>query len=269
MTYALLLSALAMGFFGSPHCLGMCGGIVTAFGLSMQKVSPTKKRWLISAYHLGRLSSYMALGALAYIVGATLLAPFLVGNGLPRLILGIALAFCGLLMLGLPILSYIERLGLRLWQRLAPLRSRLFPLDSTAKAYSAGLLWGLLPCGMVYGALMVAVGAGTGIENPNILTGMAFMFVFGLGTLPMLLATQSTVGFLQRHIKRFSLRKLSGAVLLLSGMAVAASPLMHTLGGHSNHAHPNNSHTPTQQTTAPNSHTDHTHHAHADSTHHH
>ena len=43
MTWALFLAAFSMGLFGSPHCLGMCGGIVTAFGLSMQHVSDSKK----------------------------------------------------------------------------------------------------------------------------------------------------------------------------------------------------------------------------------
>ncbi|MBE0407779.1 sulfite exporter TauE/SafE family protein, partial [Psychrobacter sp. FME6] len=55
MTMGLLIAALLMGFFGSPHCLGMCGGIVAAFGLSMKDISPAKKRGLIATYHLGRL----------------------------------------------------------------------------------------------------------------------------------------------------------------------------------------------------------------------
>ena len=58
MTWALFLAAFSMGLFGSPHCLGMCGGIVTAFGLSMQQVSDSKKNGLILTYHLGRLISY-------------------------------------------------------------------------------------------------------------------------------------------------------------------------------------------------------------------
>ncbi len=53
MTLAMLLMALGMGFFGSPHCLGMCGGIVTAFGLSMQNLTQSKKTMLMLTYHLG------------------------------------------------------------------------------------------------------------------------------------------------------------------------------------------------------------------------
>ena len=48
MTIALLVAALLMGFFGSPHCLGMCGGLVTAFGLSMKEATPDKRRRLVA-----------------------------------------------------------------------------------------------------------------------------------------------------------------------------------------------------------------------------
>ncbi|MBO6198540.1 MAG: sulfite exporter TauE/SafE family protein, partial [Psychrobacter sp.] len=51
MTTALLVAALLMGFLGSPHCLGMCGGLVAAFSLSMKDVSPAKRRALIATYH--------------------------------------------------------------------------------------------------------------------------------------------------------------------------------------------------------------------------
>lgn len=243
LSYTLLLGALAMGFFGSPHCLGMCGGIVTAFGLSMNGLSSTKKRQLIVSYHLGRLTSYMLLGLIASILGAAVLAPFLVGNGTPRIVLGAALALCGLMMLGLPILNQLERVGLGLWQRLAPMRSHLFPLNTLPRAYGAGLLWGFLPCGLVYGALMVAVGASTGGIS-ELWLGMLFMLFFGLGTLPMLLATQSVTLWLQAHIQRFSLRKMSGAIMLLSGIAIGIHPIMHM---HASHAHHSSIHHPDAQ----------------------
>lgn len=87
MSLTLLLAALSMGFFGSPHCLGMCGGIVTAFGMSMQGVSPSKKSALVATYHFGRLLSYSLLGIFASTLGMLVLAPFL-HNSLPRLLLG-------------------------------------------------------------------------------------------------------------------------------------------------------------------------------------
>lgn len=228
MTIALLAAALLMGFFGSPHCLGMCGGLVTAFGLSMKDVSPAKRRALVATYHLGRLTSYALLGLIAGLIGVTVLAPLMQGNSMPRILLGLVLVFVGVTMLGAPFLTKLERFGMRFWQYLSPLRQKVFPLNTFPRALTAGLLWGFLPCGLVYGALLIAVVA----HDP--LSGAALMFVFGLGTIPMLVATHETVGWLRDKIGRFRLRQLNGAVMVISGLAVAVVPMvmanMH--GGH-------------------------------------
>lgn len=259
----LLLSAgFAMGLLGSPHCLGMCGGIVSAFGISMRDVPSHKKAWLIATYHTGRLISYMALGAVAATVGATVLAPFMTNNSLPRMLLGFAIIFAALLMLGLPVLKNIEKLGLGLWAKLAPVRTKVFPLTTLPKAMGAGLLWGLLPCGLVYGAIGVAVATGANGEPASIGTGMLFMLAFGLGTLPMLVATQTVVGVLQRTIKKFSLRKASGVLMLLSGLFVAIPAMTHNHHGHHNHNHGNHSHNESShnaQSHTKHNHTEHNH----------
>ncbi len=237
MNGALLLAGLSMGFLGSPHCLGMCGGIVSAFGISMQGVSDTKKAMLIGVYHVGRLISYMVLGAVASSVGMAIFAPLIENKAIPRIVVGVALVFVALLMLGLPMLTHLEKLGLKLWQVLSPIRSKLFPLITFPKALGAGFLWGFLPCGMVYGAVAIAIGAGTagGSWASNAGFGALFMMVFGLGTIPMLIATQSVVIWLQTHIKKFSLRQVSGVIMLLSGLAVAVPPLMHSNQVHGSH----------------------------------
>ena len=226
MTWALLLAAFSMGFFGSPHCLGMCGGIVTAFGLSMQHVSEGKKNALILTYHVGRLLSYSLLGVVAGLVGMTLLQPMM-GNNIPRVLLGAVLVLIGLSMFGLPFFNQLEKLGMKFWQVLAPIRTKVFPIDSFGKALLAGLLWGFLPCGLVYGALLMA------IAGHDVLTGALMMFVFGLGTMPMLIATQKTVGLLQNRIKTLKLRQLNGILMVISGLAVVFLPMMmHSMGGH-------------------------------------
>ena len=234
MTWALFLAAFSMGLFGSPHCLGMCGGIVTAFGLSMQHVSDSKKNGLILTYHLGRLISYSLLGLIASLVGVAIFQSIM-SNSAPRIVLGAVLVLIGLAMLGLPLFNQLEKVGMRFWQSLAPLRKKVFPIDSFGKALFAGLLWGFLPCGLVYGALMMA------IAGNNITTGAALMFVFGLGTMPMLIATQKTVGMLQSNIKHFRLRQINGVIMLLSGLAVIFIPMMmhhnHNQGSHSHASH--------------------------------
>ena len=232
MTWALFLAAFSMGLFGSPHCLGMCGGIVTAFGLSMQHVSDSKKNGLILTYHVGRLISYSLLGLIASFVGVAIFQSIM-SNSAPRIVLGAVLVLIGLAMLGLPLFNQLEKVGMRFWQSLAPIRKKVFPIDSFGKALFAGLLWGFLPCGLVYGALMMA------IAGNNITTGAALMFVFGLGTMPMLIATQKTVGMLQSNIKHFRLRQINGVIMLLSGLAVIFIPMamkaMHGNGSQMNH----------------------------------
>ena len=239
MTWALFLAAFSMGLFGSPHCLGMCGGIVTAFGLSMQHVSDSKKNGLILTYHLGRLISYSLLGLIASLVGVAIFQSIM-SNSAPRIVLGAVLVLIGLAMLGLPLFNQLEKVGMRFWQSLAPIRKKVFPIDSFGKALFAGLLWGFLPCGLVYGALMMA------IAGNNITTGAALMFVFGLGTMPMLIATQKTVGMLQSNIKHFRLRQINGVIMLLSGLAVIFIPMMmhhnHSQGSHSQSSHSHASH---------------------------
>lgn len=237
MTVALIIAALLMGFFGSPHCLGMCGGLVTAFGLSMQNISPAKRRALVFTYHVGRLTSYAILGLIAGLIGTTVLAPIMHSSA-PRVLLGLVLVFIGMAMLGLPFLNHLEKVGMRFWQWLSPLRQKVFPLTTFPRALAAGLLWGFLPCGLVYGALSMAV------VGHNMSTGAILMFAFGLGTVPMLVATQETVSWLYQQIGKFRLRQLNGAIMMLSGVAVIAVPIaMHSLhGGHHHHGHGSEEH---------------------------
>lgn len=231
MSMTLLIPALLMGFLGSPHCIGMCGGIVTAFGISMKSLSPKKRGVLIATYHTGRIMSYMGFGLFASLFGQEVLAPFLTNNALPRIVLGLALVFASLLMLGVPFLNRLEKLGLGVWNALAPIRQKVLPMDSIPKALSAGLLWGLLPCGLVYGALVMAmsVAATSSISG----MGVLFMMAFGIGTLPMLVLTGTALSWLQSKVKAFNLRKFSGAVMLVSGLFVMLSPtVMHLMHGH-------------------------------------
>lgn len=238
MTTTLFLSALAMGFLGSPHCLGMCGGIVTAFGLSM---SDGNKKLLTLVYHLGRLTSYALLGGLAGMIGLAVLAPFLNADS-ARILLASSLVLAGAIMLGLPILNQLEKIGLKFWQTLAPLRRRLFPLNTVPRAFGAGLLWGFLPCGLVYGALGVAVSIGASSQHSaiNVANSALFMLIFGLGTIPMLVATQSVIAFINERIARFSVRKMSGAFLIVFGLFVFAMPLLHNHDHAHSHGHTDN-----------------------------
>ena len=194
-------------------------------------------------YEKYRLGSYTILGLLVAALGKHILAPLMANSALPKYLLGGALVFAALLMLGLPVLNRLEKAGLRFWNTLAPLRAKVLPMDSLPKALIAGLLWGFLPCGLVYGALGVALGLAS--DSQVGLTATTFMVFFWLGTLPMLLATGTVIAWLKSEILAFDLREFSGVVRLISGLAIAFSmPIMHKLhGDHAEHGHHHHYHT--------------------------
>lgn len=227
----LWVAALLAGLLGSPHCVGMCGGIVTAFGMSLREQTPAQKIRLTLLYHAGRLLSYALLGLLAGLMGMALLQP-LAHTAWPRIVVAAALILIGLSMLGLPLLSALERLGARLWQAMAPLRQRLFPIHTAPRALGAGLLWGFLPCGLVYGALLTAAASG------DTLQGAGLMLVFGLGTMPLLLLTGAASQTLGQRLRQW--RPLMGMALILGGLWTLWMPVMGQ--GHGGHHAPAGGH---------------------------
>jgi len=170
-----MTAALILGLLGSlGHCVGMCSAVIVL--LDRQPSFHEKSAWVLA--HAGRITTYTALGLAAGALGQTL-----VSFKLPQAILSIlfstfafyfALAFAGLapspefLFSGL-----IQRWGLAMrGQRPASLHT----------PYLLGLLWGLLPCGLVLTALLAAM------ASTNILQGGLTMLIFGIATLPSLLA---------------------------------------------------------------------------------
>lgn len=182
---ALNAAMLAAGLASGVHCVGMCGGIVTAFDGG--RVIPIREKivWMNRiAFNLGRISTYSAAGAAAGSVGA---AVFAAGVLPAQQTLQIAasgmLVLVGLYLAGAGrVLARFEALGLPLWRRLQPLAARLLPARTLPRAYAAGLAWGWLPCAMVYAALAAATFSGDAGR------GALAMAAFGLGTLPFLLA---------------------------------------------------------------------------------
>ncbi len=202
-----LLASLLTGIAGAGHCAGMCGGIAGALAHAI----PPERRslTLVLGYSVGRVGSYMALGALAGGFAA-LLTP--AGAGLA---MAIARVFTGLLMLAIALylldlthwLRSLEIAGSALWRKLSPLAKRMLPVDSLPRALGLGALWGLLPCGLVYGALLYAATSGSS------LAGALAMLAFGLGTLPAVLGLGLAGRWLSQHAR--NLRRGSGSLLLL------------------------------------------------------
>jgi sulfite exporter TauE/SafE len=182
---ALLATMFAAGLASGVHCVAMCGGIVAAFDVKrvipIRQVEVWPKR---IAFNLGRISTYAAAGAIAGSLGAAAYASGVlpmqetlqVAASVMLVIVGLYLAGAGRL------LSRIETLGMPLWRRLQPLAARLLLAHTLARTFTAGIVWGWLPCAMVYAALAAATFAG---DSPR---GALAMAAFGIGTLPFLLA---------------------------------------------------------------------------------
>ncbi|HEX8614302.1 MAG TPA: sulfite exporter TauE/SafE family protein [Telluria sp.] len=224
-----LIPVFVVGLLGSVHCVGMCGGIVSAFsavpaapvGARPFPVAVVTQRAALDgsarvlAYNTGRIASYMTAGALAggLAGGARTLA------GLTALQAGgYWLANLMLVILGLYLmdawrgLARLESLGQILWQRARPLMRFIVPLDSPLKMLALGALWGWLPCGMVYSVLMTAMFTGTKAG------GALVMLAFGLGTLPMLLAMGMAGARLRAALQQRAVRIGAGTVVLAFGL---------------------------------------------------
>ncbi|PKO54551.1 MAG: hypothetical protein CVU26_01560 [Betaproteobacteria bacterium HGW-Betaproteobacteria-2] len=210
-----LTAAFLVGLLGGGHCVGMCGGIVGAVTMTLPGSKP--KLPFVLAYNLGRIGSYTLAGIIAGAVGAS---SFFLEHVLPVEKVLYALASMMLVLLGLylagiwRVLTRLEALGGRLWQHLQPYSKRLLPVRTLPQSLLLGVLWGWLPCGLVYSVLVAAVASGSPWQ------GGLLMLAFGLGTLPTLLAMGMTAVRLKHLLQNLWFRRLSG--LLIAGFGLLA-----------------------------------------------
>ena len=213
-------SAFLLGLFSTVHCIGMCGGIIGALSLSLPvEIRNHKPRLFIfvTTYNIGRLLSYTLAGLIAGAVGTGVLAStgFDQGHAILRYV-GVAMMVAiGIYLAGwLPQLAIIEKIGVPLWQKLEPIGRKLLPVASLPKALAYGMIWGWLPCGLVYFVLIWALTAGDALH------GALMMLAFGLGTLPTLL----TAGFMTSWVTRFARNPTARVIvgLLIIAMAIGS-----------------------------------------------
>jgi sulfite exporter TauE/SafE len=207
------IAVFLVGLLGGTHCIGMCGGIVGA--LTVQTPGGTRQWPLHLAYNLGRISSYTLAGAVLGAVGG---AGLLLNDMLPvqmalYVLANLMLVALGLYLTGLTqTLAFTERAGQKLWARIQPLTARFLPARTVSRALPLGMLWGFLPCGMVYSVLATALLTG------STLRGAGLMLAFGAGTLPNLLLA----GFLLRRFRDIvqgrGVRLASGLLVLGFGV---------------------------------------------------
>ena len=222
-----LSSAFLLGFFSSLHCIGMCGGIIGALSLSLPVEIRNHKPRLFTyvlSYNIGRLISYGAAGLIAGAVGTSVLqsAGFDQGHAVLRVIGVCMMIAVGLYLSGwLPQLARVEKIGIPIWKRLEPIGRKLMPVTSIPRALSYGLIWGWLPCGLVYFVLIWALTAGDAV------LGALTMLAFGAGTLPTLI----TAGFMTSWITRFAhstrARQVVGALIIIMAIGSLFIPMEH------------------------------------------
>src|SRR5688572_2391916 len=197
---------VALGLASGVHCPGMCGGIVSAFSVKNRGQSPISPRLIL--FNAGRISSYAMAGALAgtlgWYAGGAQMALLVLAN--------FVLVFVGLHLAGVrsPML-WLERLGAPLWRVIQPYALRLATQPGLAASYGMGLLWGWLPCGLVYGALTAAAFAGSPAA------GAAAMLAFGIGTLPWLLAAGVAAAQVRDYLRMSIVRLTVGGTVLAFG----------------------------------------------------
>ena len=212
------VTAFLVGLMGAPHCIGMCGGIVGAltFGL------PAERRRRVSsmlpyllAYNLGRVTSYVAAGAVMGALGMLFaqVLPVYYAQRLLLLLAGVFMILLGLYLGGWwMLLSRLERAGGMLWQQIEPLGRKLLPVRSPSRALAVGLVWGWLPCGLVYSMLVNAVASGSALQGAGLLLAVA------LGTWPNLLAMGVLAGAAARLSRSELARRIAGSTVILFGV---------------------------------------------------
>nr|WP_086940108.1 sulfite exporter TauE/SafE family protein [Thaumasiovibrio occultus] len=210
-----ILAAFFVGLAGAGHCLGMCGGISAA--IAMQSTQENNhQRWLVLLlYNIGRIISYGIAGLL---LGATFANLGDIYDAFPVLILMRFVAAVFMILLGLYItkwwagLVHVERLGQGVWRQISPLAKRLLPLKHQYHALPLGMLWGWLPCGLVYSTLSWATVSGSGMQ------GAMIMISFGFGTLPAMLGSGLLAEQVHKLIRNSLFNMACGTVLIVYGL---------------------------------------------------
>ncbi|PIE42010.1 MAG: hypothetical protein CSA49_00790 [Gammaproteobacteria bacterium] len=217
-TYS-VISAFAIGFLGSLHCVGMCGGISGALAAALKPTATTSPMGDVSRklafqfmYSSGRLLSYSVAGGIAGFLGEQLTSGMSHGMSYLRIFAGIMVILVGFYISGWwMILANLERIGAVLWKHIAPATSKLMPVDSYPKALLLGALWGWLPCGLVYSALSWSIGSGSTIN------GALLMLYFGIGTLPAMIGVGLFANVLLDIAQSKAMRSLAGLSLMVYG----------------------------------------------------
>jgi len=220
--------AFLMGFLGSLHCAVMCGPIVLS--LPLNKQGSWQNVFQVLLYQVGRILTYTVLGLLAGWVGSTF--SVFAKQEMLSLLIGILLVTFTLLQWSGKYVRSFQKLQDIMIRPIAKLMGKVFNLPLWG--FFAGMLNGLIPCGMVYLALATA------LNSASLQSGAGFMLLFGLGTSPLMLFISLGGIYLKKYF-RFNSQKLIpwfalfiGALFILRAANLGipfVSPVTHTVYG--------------------------------------
>jgi sulfite exporter TauE/SafE len=221
------IAAFLVGLLGGVHCIGMCGGIVGAlclglgskggneFDIKQEKTAQQNFKKVfpfLLSYNAGRISSYTLAGILMGGIGwlgSHLFTLYSIQQTL-EIIAAIFMLALGLYIAGWwKGLANVERWGGKvIWKRLEPLGRRFMPVTSYRQAFSLGLVWGWLPCGLVYSVIIWTISTQSPLE------GGLLMLSFGLGTLPNLLLMGIFASTLNQFIQQPWVKQVAGVMIM-------------------------------------------------------
>lgn len=243
-----LLTIFLLGLSSTAHCLVMCGGIATALSGAMQndaqqgsQSSATK----LVAFHCGRISCYAMLG---FVLGAVALSvshlavsldthssAFHYAAAIIRLLTAVLLLVTAAYVAGINAwIKHFEALFTPVWNKVAPYTKNLMGMQTKVQAFKLGFLWGFLPCGMIYSALLWSLS-----QHANLNAALLMLF-FGLGTLPGFLAAHLAQQQWLAWLRSSNTKKILAALIVLLAL-LSAYPAIDTLlfddphAGHSHH----------------------------------
>lgn len=211
-----LLTAFLLGLSGAGHCLVMCGGI--AAGIGSQQQNAIRPIW----FNTGRIMTYCLAGIFVASIGFWLKEQHQWLMYTLRSLAGVLLILMGLYVARWTLwLTRIEQLGQYIWKPIQPLVAPLIQSNSNLAAIKLGMLWGFLPCGLIYSTL-----SWVGANQTPLMGGLAMLF-FGLGTLPAMLTSSYAAKTLLMMMRKNWIKQTSGGLLILYGLWTIASVWQH------------------------------------------
>jgi len=228
------LSVFIVGLLAGVHCIGMCSGIVGVLSMGLDKQASKAQHFLSQIfYNLGRITTYSLMGLVFGWLGQVSvqgLASHTLHQGL-QTFSAVFMILMGLYLAGWwRVLVKVEQGGAVVWKRIEPFARKLIPIKKMHHAFFVGIVWGWLPCGLVYSMLTMSLGSGSAVN------GALLMLSFGLGTLPNLVALGLLATNLRKFLRKPIVKYIAGLMVIGFGVWLLWSAWM-PADPHAGHQH--------------------------------